>query len=483
MKRIKLVIGTFLILATGLMPSCTKDFSEFNTDPNRAAAALPHNLLAPAIYDVVSRNNTRALRITNELMQVHVPLSDGDQIHRYIIRPTESDYMWNNWYLQLTNFKDMYAGAERINHKSYMAISLICQVWVSSLITDMFGDVPYFDANLGRENIYKPKFDAQKDIYADMYAKLEEANTLLAANQAIDDSQKSSDPLYNGDISKWRKFGNSLYLRLLMRASGVAESGAVDKIREMIDVNPANYPIFTSNADAAILKYTANDPLMSPFATYRDLDFSTGNSLSEFFINTLNNWNDPRRAVWATKYGGEYIGVPSGFPIGQVPAPRSRYPSSLKTEPLLGNIINYAEVQFILAEAALKGYIAGNPKTYYDAGVENAITMWGIALPTGYLSSATIIYSPLATPEANLEKIITQKYFTFFFTDFQQWYEYRRTGYPALPKGDALQNDGILPTRFTYPVYVQSLNQANYRAAVAAMGGSDDMKTKVWWNK
>src|SRR5687767_15065816 len=169
MKKIKIFSLVLLATASLYTVSCTKDFKEINTDPNRSAAATPEALLAPALYDVVTRNQTRALRLTNELMQVHVTVSNSDEIHRYVIRPSESDYMWNNWYLQLTNFRDMYERAKVLNHKSYMGIALICDVWVSSLITDMFGDVPYSESNKGREGLYQPKFDAQKDIYTDLF--------------------------------------------------------------------------------------------------------------------------------------------------------------------------------------------------------------------------------------------------------------------------------------------------------------------------
>jgi len=153
------------------------------------------------------------------------------------------------------------------------------------------------------------------------------------------------------------------------------------------------------------------------------------------------------------------------------------------TEPLLGNIINYPELQFILAECALKGYIpSGDPKAYYEAGVTAAITMWGLTVPIGYLTDSSAQWYSDDDNDLKLQKIILQKYYTLFFTDFQSWIEHRRTSFPKLPQGFGLQNDRIMPTRLKYPVNVQRVNQQNYLAAVANMGG-DDMKTKVWWNK
>ena len=75
-----------------------------------------------------------------------------------------------------------------------------------------------------------------------------------------------------------------------------------------------------------------------------------------------------------------------------------------------------------------------------------------------------------------------QKYYALYFNDYQQWFEYRRTGFPVLPKTDAMLNNKQVPVRFRYPVVVQTNNAANYARAVNSMGG-DDINTKVWWEK
>lgn len=475
----KKIITALLII--GSLVSCTKDFSELNTSKDGAKFTTPETLLGPAVHDVLKRNLNRCLRLTHELMQVHVTINDGDEIHRYVIRPQESDYMWNNWYLQLTNVRDIYIGGDAINSNAFMGISLVVDAWISSLLTDVYGDVPYFDSNKGREGILQPRFDKQQAIYEDLFRKLEEANELFKT-ATLSDNEKKMDPIYAGDLAKWRKFGNSLYLRLLLRVSGTGQLNATAKMLEIADTKKANYPIFTSNNDSAILKFQTTAPYLSEFAEYRDLDFQVNNSLGEFFIDNLNEWNDPRREKWASRKDNAYVGIQSGYPVGQVPAPQSQYLANLKSEPLLGNIINYPELQFILAECALKGYIPGDVQAYYEAGVTAAITMWGLTVPTGYLTDSSAQWYASDDNSLKLQKILLQKYYTLFFTDFQSWIEHRRTGFPILPRGTGLQNDGIMPTRLKYPVNVQRVNRDNYAAAVASMGG-DDMKTKVWWNK
>jgi len=492
MKHIKYITIVFF-LAGAFLSSCTKDFEEVNTNPNTLPETRPELLLESAIYAVRNANQTREHRLVHEMMQVHVTIVNSDEIHRYLIRPSESDYMWNVWYTQLTNIKDVYESAKKLQllpnqgyNASYMGMSRIMEAWIVSLITDTYGDVPYSEANRGRtDNIFQPKFDAQKDIYDSLFVRLEEANTLLAQNLALPAALMPRDPLFGGDLAKWRKFGNSLYLRLLLRASGRAESNAAAKMQQMIVTSPATYPIMTSNAESAVLRFTTTAPFVSAFNTYRDYDFNGENGLTEFFINKLVDWGDPRIASWATQVGvGNYYGIPSGYAPGQQQERQSAYLATLKNEPLTGNILNYAEVQFILAEATVRGLItpATTAKTYYENGVNAAITFWNKTVPTGYLTKPGIAWVDAETMQQKIEKIVTQKYFTLIFTDFQNWFEHRRTGYPNLPIGPGVLNNGVMPTRLVYPVLVQSLNRANYEKAVQAIGGKDDMLTKVWWD-
>ena len=147
--------------------------------------------------------------------------------------------------------------------------------------------------------------------------------------------------------------------------------------------------------------------------------------------------------------------------------------------------MNYAELQFILAEAAAKGYIDGSAETYYNNGVEASIKQWVPAWPvavTDYLNASDMQWNDSETLDAKMEKIHLQKYYALFLVDLQQWFEYRRTGHPVLPQRPGLRNNGIMPARMTYPVYVQSTNPTNYRIAVDRQG-PDVISTQVWWQK
>lgn len=497
-----------------MITSCTKDFQEINTDRNNIPNALPQQLLAPALVSTLTHNMLRNRNFNNELMQVTVNPSDAEgQVFRYDFRSNWGDYSYNSLYSALTNFKTIYklASDSGVNYnKSYMGIALICQSWIYSILTDTYGDIPYSQSNLAKDSLnYEPAFDKQKDIYLDIFQKLEQANILLSANSSI---IASSDPVYAGSVSRWRKFGNSLYLRLLLRVSGKTEASsvAIAKIKDIVEVNAANYPIISSNDESAVLRWTGIAPYVSPYFAVREQDFRYP-GLAEFFIQNLVNWNDPRIDIptygsggfnrWGiAPYQGAYMGMPSGYAPGTNPLKKSYFYSntsvvSLQTEPLAGMILNYPEVKFILAEAALKGWISGSAETHYNDGVFNSITLWLPLWPTiinpqtgllnniiTYMTAADIDWDNTASLDNKMERIHLQKYYALFLTDMQQWFEYRRTGHPVLPKGDGLKNNGIMPARIPYPVYVQSANPTNYRAAIASQG-PDVMSTQVWWQK
>ncbi|MES2331549.1 MAG: SusD/RagB family nutrient-binding outer membrane lipoprotein [Bacteroidota bacterium] len=514
MKKYIYKTTVVVLILSFALSSCTKNFTEINTDPNNIPNALPQQLLAPALVDALTYNMLRNRNFTNELMQVTVNQSDAEgQVFRYDFRSNFSDYLYNGLYTELTNFKDIYnlSKDSGVNfNKSYMGISLICQSWIYSILTDTYGDIPYSQSNHGKDSLnYEPAFDRQQNIYLDIFQKLETANTLLSANIGI---ASASDPIYGGVISRWRKFGNSLYLRLLLRVSGKAEvSAAVKaKIKEMIDTNPANYPIIATNDESAILKWTGTAPYTSPYIAVREQDFRAP-GLATFFIQNLVNWNDPRIDIptygtagfnrWGiAPYQGAYLGLPSGYPPGTNPVKKSYFYSntsvvSLQTDPLTGMIMNYAEVKFILSEAAAKGWISGSAETYYNDGVLNSITLWLPNWPTTinsqtglpnnintFMIAASIEWNNAATLDQKMERIHLQKYYSLFLEDLQMWFEYRRTGHPVLIPNSGFKNNGIMPARMVYPVYVQSANPTSYQAAIAAQG-ADLMSTQVWWQK
>jgi hypothetical protein len=520
MKNFNVKITCLLMLAVGILPSCKKGFDKVNTDPIGVTSVSASQLLAPAVVNVLSANMIRNRNFNNELMQVTIDMSDADgRVFRYDYRRSFSDYLWNGWYPQITNFKDMYkiASDPASLNKSYQGIALILQVWTYSLLTDTYGDIPYSEANSGKDGVTEPAYDKQKDIYLDMFKKLEEANIALSAGESI---VATEDPVFKGDAAKWRKFGNSLYLRLLLRVSGKSETAAqaTAKIKEMVDTNPAQYPIIFTNDDAAKILWNGTNSSTSVYSSpymvnVRPVDFR-GPAITSFFIDNIVGWNYPLISPalgkgnvprWGIARGpiGDYEGVPSGYAQGQSVVRQSYFYSdpagtgySLQTDPYTGIIMNCAEVNFILAEAAAKGWIGGSAETYYNKGMYYGINYWlPTWAPAGITDNAFITYLtnpnvrwndslPLdaTTGDSKMERIQLQKYYGLFLVDMQQWFENRRTGHPILPKGDGMLNGKVMPARMAYPVISQSTNPTGYKNAIAAQG-PDEIYTQVWWQK
>lgn len=519
MKNNKNIIYLLLTILSLSTVSCTKDFTDVNTDPIGRRTAEAHQLLTPALVNVLNANMVRNWNFNNQLMQVTVEINDSEgRVFRYDVRRNQADYTWNNWYTNLTDLRDIYTIASQPGslNKSYQAISLITQSWVYSLVTDTYGDVPYSDANSGKADIMEPAFDKQRAIYEDMFLKLEQANQLLKEGTAI---VPTSDPVFKGDVSKWRRFGNSLYLRLLLRVAGKAEVSAttIAKIKQMVDTAPAEYPVMENNSQTARILWNGTNSstavFSSPFmVNIRAVDFRNM-PVCDFFLGKLVNWDDPRvdpalGTASVPRFGLDrgpdgWVGVSSGYSPGSGVVQQTHFNSdtenklTLQTDVNTGIIMNSAEVAFIKAEAAAKGWISGPVQNYYYKGMADAINYWMptyITNPTdanfqNYINTAGLTWDATLPLDATafgsksqMESILVQKYYAMFLVDFQQWFEYRRTGHPILPKGPGLVNGGRMPARLNYPLITQSTNPTSYRNAVAAQG-ADDINTLVWWQR
>jgi Starch-binding associating with outer membrane len=470
----------FAIIGLLAISSCTKDFEALNQDPNRIDRISPGTLLNPIIYNATSFNMNRSNSFTFDLMQVALPFpSVAGGIHRYDVSESAGNSTWNTYYQWITNVKEMRQAAEAINEPNYRAIALVLNAWLYSNLTDCFGDVPMDEAARADEGIFLPAFNTQQQVYTKILADLETANSLFAPSRAM---TYGTEILYNNNVANWQRFCNSLRLRLLLRVSKRAEMDAFTKMADILK-DPAKNPVFTKNDEAAILRITGVVPNISPWG--RAIDFITFRAAGAFFIDGLNAFKDPRLARWnsqaktadgRTNIG--YRGIPSGFAgaDAKFDYQPSNHNNALVTAPMIAILMSYAEVELIKAELAQQGKIPGDAKTFYQNGVKASIEQWGAVMPADYFNN------PDAAYDGTLQRILLQKYYALYFTDYQQWFEYRRTGLPVLPTGAGMINNKVVPVRFKYPVTVATNNNANYKKAIESMGG-DNINTKVWWER
>jgi hypothetical protein len=384
--------------------------------------------------------------------------------------------------------------AERVNKPVYGALAKFFKSYLIIGLTQTFGDVPYKEALKGGEDIFAPAYDKQEDIYLGVLEDLKEANAMLASTQET----IAGDVIYQGDTQKWQKLVNSLALRVLMNLSlkeNNAKLGVKERFREIVN-NPAQYPIFTSNSDNASLPFYDLENNRYPY--YNSNDLQTAYYMEETFVNLLQDLDDPRlpeiadrapnRAALPADDLSAYGGVKGSDALdlnkervvsGEASKINARYYNNPINEPSLA--IGFAEVQFILAEAVVRGWISGNTDEYYKKGIGASMLFYGIPQDS--------IMAYLRKPEVQmgavneLHAILTQKYISFFMNSgWQPFYEQRRTGMPAFDvSGAGVLNHKRVPKRWMYPESEFNLNRENVEAAIAnQFPEGDDINAIMW---
>ncbi|HSI77460.1 MAG TPA: SusD/RagB family nutrient-binding outer membrane lipoprotein [Lunatimonas sp.] len=485
MKIQKLVSYLFLVTMGLIAGSCTDEFAEINTNPNDPETISPSLLLPNAIQVVVDRywgHSTRYERLNIDAAMCWVQHiarniyinSEGDT---YEVPVTISSGTWNNVYRNsLVNFESILelAGPEgEFSNPNYEGIALTMKAFSFSFLTDVYGPIPYSQALKGAaaERVNSPAYDSMEDIYASMLNDLKIANEKLSTTgPAI-----AGDILFGGDILRWKKFANSLRLKLANRqaAKKPAESRAI--MREIVS-NPTQFPIFTSvTGDFAQLVHAnvigSRNKMFDVFSTRSDWNISTT------FVNKLVELNDPRISAYALPLpDGTYAGLPNGLTdeaaatyVASTIGPRFLDPEAPSI------LMTYSELMFILAEAAFDGDITGDASEYFERAVAASFEQNGVEMPHDYISSLGTL---------DKESIMTQKWIALFGQGVEAWTEYRRTGFPVMPSPNPsaiFSNDGVLPTRLEYPLNEYSLNMDNLSQGIQLLGGEDNMRTKLWW--
>tara|TARA_B110000090_G_scaffold149871_1_gene164425 strand:+ start:3013 stop:4428 length:1416 start_codon:yes stop_codon:yes gene_type:complete len=469
MKRFKITL--FLFASLLLTVSCDKDFAEINQDPNNPTS-LPSHLLLPNVIRT-AQNQLNTTFVGGDMgscwSQQFAKVQYNDEA-RYIPRQSVIASVWSTFYANvISDAASMYSLAETEGNNNMMAVALTIQAHGYATLTDMYGDIPFSEAiSADTTGNISPKYDAQADVYTGIIAMLTQANGLYGSG----DIDSTSDIMFGGNASKWQKFTNSLKFRSLMRVSAkVSVGGDLQAL-----VNAGN--MFSSNDDEAKLIYLSASPNANPL--FESVVFGTRGEwkVNSVIVDMMAGSADPRLAVIAQLNDGDiYRGKPSGL----VDVPNNDYNytnvSAIGTFYLAAEAPGYymsnAELQFLMAEAAQKGYISGSAATYYNAGMTASFAANNGVNGADYMAANT-----LSAPTA-LQQIATENWKALFAQGVESWTEQRRTGYPVL--APALQADlSQIPSRYNYPNIESSINAANYSAAVAAQG-ADNLTTPLWW--
>lgn len=472
---------SLLLVVILLFSSCMNDGLEsLNEDTKNPTLADPGGFFANATVEFANNLNGLPYRATGpgitRLWAQHLTSVTYLEGVTYI-----PEYSWSALYRNvLSNLNEsakILSGTQTSNIeqekvlRNKLSIIEIMEVYAYSVLVESYGDIPYSEA-LDFNNA-RPKYDDAQTVYLDLIERL----TMAINNLDLDFGGfgPSSDLIYNGQTIGWIKFGNSLKLRMGMRIMDVLPDLGSQVISE------ASVLLIESNDDNAEFRYLSEFPNTSPwynFTVRQGLKYFVG---TNSFIDTMNNYEDPRRPVFFTPTSdGTFKGAQYGVTQDYFSFSKQ---GEYFDEPELPTIfIDYAQVEFLLAEAAERG-VSGitDPERHYNNAIKASLEYYNIssAIADEYLSQPDIAYS---TAQGTWqEKIGIQKWIALFNQGFEAWTEYRRLDYPQLVAPVEAESN-IVPLRFLYPITEQTQNGGSYTAAAAAIGG-DQYNTRLFWDK
>ena len=469
MKKIFTAAAAALVIA-----SCTSDLSSLNVN-SKAPEQVPAGALIA--------NST--VTLTDYLTSVNVNLNNFILWSQHWTQTTytdESNFNYDGRDVNGNTFDALYATVLRdlsdarkfieaddkmlAEHKrNQLALIEVMNVYTYHVLVDIFGDVPYSEA-IGDD--VTPKYDNDAEIYADLVTRLLAAHGNLGGDNGLG----SYDLIYGGDANAWKKFAASLALKLAIRGADANETAA-----KQVAEAAAAAGVFTSSADAAMLHYTSSPPNTNPL--WDDLvqsgraDFCAANT----FADILNPLNDPRRGTFFRNLdaNGDVIGAPYGLASSYA---LNSQPGDALEDPTLGSaLLDFAEVEFLLADAAARGWsVGGSAADHYNAAVTASIEAWGGSAS----DAATYLAQTDVAWDASMwkQRIGVQKWIAMYTRGNEAWATQRQYDYPAMNVAEEAQT--VTPYRMSYGIDEYSLNGTN---VAAARGGNDDQFSKVFWDK
>jgi len=517
------IMGGLLLL----IPNCTGEFEQMNQNPLAAKEVSPA-LILPKMLDYGFNCRAWEYQVgdnlhTNLYAQYLANTASYFPSDRYEWKDGwVKDGFWRSYYVYLS--KNLNEVKQMIGHHpeydNMFQVMRILSVMGAARTTDCFGDVPYFEAGQG---IIEPKYDAQKDIYYDIFKELTEAVAALKTNKANQNTYGSQDILFGGDLTKWIKLANSLRLRYALRLSfvdpGKAKAEGESALKETL---------MTSNADNAGIKNSQANAGHSLWTISFWNEFRVSKTMIDIMLGE-SAVSDPRLPLWFSQtqsyaYGTgnvQYQGVPNGLPASELTEPQfaavnnscvwglyvypdwnqhpkgsvkeGTVPSGTIVKPQV--IMNYAEVCFLKAEAALRNWSgAGDAKQHYEEGIKASFaearekvdaSLYTTANDDAYIQGGAVKWISSNDFESKLKQIITQKWIAIYPNGTEAWTEFRRTGYPEFTP--VVQSDldlikkGEFIKKFRYIDDEKNLNGYSKESSLNN-GKGDGQNVRVWWD-
>ena len=456
-----------LTMAGMAFVSCNKFDEDINRNPNLPSETAAAQLLANAMLSLPGLSASPQ----GEFMAQY--LAETQYVGASLYPDGSTSFY--GWYQgPLMNLETVLTDPELsvMPTDNQLAVAKILKAYYFWNITDRWGDVPFTQALKGPED-FTPVYDTQESIYDALFQLLDEANGLITTGTI------PSDIIYNGNMDRWKKLGNTIHMLMALRLSEVNATKANAEFNKALSAG-----IMSSNADNFVFKHLADANNQNYWYGQVVDQKREWWALTETLVDYMKPVADPRLPVFGkTNTDGEYQGLEFGTTVG-IPNTTG---VSLLGETLYAQdahiaLVTYAQALFAKAEAAKRGWIAGGDaeaKINYDLAIEQSVRQW-----TG---GTTGLAAMMADPEIEfdpnraIEQIANQRYVHLFMHGYEAWAEWRRTGYP----NNLLAPGGKdVPTRLGYPDNEEFNNTANFNEAVQRQfGGQNNLYGNVWWDK
>lgn len=485
----KKVFQTVFIILVCIVSGCTKKFEDMNINPNSPTDVPAEVLLGKVIVQSAIDNDNFVIGI-----QAHQYAQNTYVLEDLGVTPVNDlTAVWNNSYgIVINNAKIIENKADQKEDKNMHAVAEILMVQAYHNLTDLFGDIPYTQAvNKDGGLLVNPVYDKQKDIYMDLLDRLKKANEMIDITKNI-----NGDFMFSGNMLQWKKFANSLRLRIAMRMADVEPQISKTEVEDILG-NPDKFPLILGNSDNAVLKWVGATPYNNPlFNAY--VGGNDNYAVSDVMIDQLMQTNDPRLSKYANpaKATNTYVGAVNGPAIPDIPNRDkvSRIGSYFTSNPSGDTrFLLAAENWFNIAEATELGYATNQSASdAYTNGIKASLDYVGISWDEteleSFLTNANVKYMD-GDVDNNLFKIRMQKWISLYLVGYQAWDEARRTDVPQLlnPPGSRSPNHNRGPFRLSYPTSEQNLNKANWQKAQQDAGINTDSDVlwgnQMWWDK
>lgn len=505
-------ILSLLLVTAFVLSSCSDEFFDINTSPNKAtednmtpSLVLPramHRLAAFPVtdYDVYMRWMGYWARCSG----TYGPNTDEEA---YQLTNTFNRLSWLTMYDILKDFDVIEKNAKLRNETAYEAMAKIMKSIGFMQLVDQYNNVPYSKA-FDLSNYMLTPYDKGADIYAALLTDLEAADALLAAAVVTENLDLTkADIMFKGNLTKWRKFCNTQRLRLVMHQTDLLSAA---DLKAQVDKIVANGVGFLGTGETAEVQagYVADVSKQNPYWNEYKLNDTGGldnyNRANKYFLSLLSSMNDLRYTYFyskaATPKHGDYVGFAFGFdyPTGTADADKDAAanssnvagPGIAKSATMAQWVLPSFESMFLQAEAIQRGALSGDAKVAYESAVKESFKWLGApdSVAVKYLSD------PIKTKQVwdmntdKLEMIMTQKYIAMFgINGLETWTDYRRTGFPKELGGtnptmlsiSPNRGSNIIPLRLIYPQEEYQYNQDN----AVAEGTIDPQLHKIFWDK